>query len=237
MSANRREFLQRLAVTGVAIGSLPSVLEAAVPSSARALGSHSVSDMLDAEQQAQDWDITWTGKLTGKHRAVFDIPEIHGGVGMWRAGLWQNHYRDILKASPSDINAVIIIRHAAIPMVMNQDYWQRYEVGKELKVTHPVTEKKTTRNPALMTAEVDAIPPMMAGLTLDKQMERGAIVLGCNMAFVSVVSTVAKQDKLSNAEARTKALSMMYPGVILQPNGIFGLTLAQENGCVFVAAS
>ena len=29
---------------------------------------------------------------------------------------------------------------------------------------------------------------------------------------------------------------MMLPGVILQPNGIFGVTLAQEYGCSFVAA-
>jgi hypothetical protein len=38
-------------------------------------------------------------------------------------------------------------------------------------------------------------------------------------------------------EARTKALSMMVPGIIMQPSGIFANVLAQQNGCVFVAAS
>ena len=30
---------------------------------------------------------------------------------------------------------------------------------------------------------------------------------------------------------------MIVPGVIMQPNGIFGVTLAQQNGCVYVQAT
>lgn len=234
MSANRRGFLQHLALSSIAIGTLPSALRASEPDAAVLTLGEQVDEV---DQQVQDWDTSWTSKLTAKYRAVFDVPEINGGIGVWRAGLWQNHYRDFRKTAPSDLNPVIVIRHTAIPLVMSQEFWETYEVSKNTKVTHPMTEESTTRNPVLMNAETDKLSATISAMTLDKQMERGAIVLGCNMAFVGMVSLVAKKDKLSNSEARTKALSMMLPGVIMQPNGIFGLTLAQENGCSFVAAS
>ena len=55
--------------------------------------------------------------------------------------------------------------------------------------------------------------------------------------FTALIALVTKHDKLKGAEARTKALAMMVPGVILQPNAIFGVTLAQQNGCAFVVPS
>jgi hypothetical protein len=236
MSTDRRQFLTHLTLGGVAISALPSTLAAASTSTASSHPSFNEFASLD-QPAAQQFDTTWAQKLTAKHRAVFDVPELTGGSGVWRAGLWCNHYRDLLQAQPTDLNPVIVIRHNAIPFIMTQEFWSTYNVAKDSKVTHPMTDKKTTRNPVLMTAEQDQLPPMLANLTLNKQMERGAIVLACNMAFSSMVALVNRKDKLQGAEARAKALSMMLPGVILQPNGIFGLTLAQHNGCAFVAAS
>lgn len=239
MSSDRREFLQRLTVGSVALGVLPGSLRAAEPISAPT-GEYSALNELRAlveQPAAATFDTTWTQKLTGKYKALFDVPEIIGGSGVWRAGLYRNHYRDVLKAAPTDLSMVVVIRHAAITLIMNQEFWDRYDVGKKNKVRHPMTDEKTRRNPVLMTAEEDKLPAMLANLTLPKQMEAGAVVLACNMAFAQVVSMVSKKEKLQGAEARTKALSMVVPGVIMQPNGIFGVTLAQQNGCAFVAAA
>ena len=87
-----------------------------------------------------------------------------------------------------------------------------------------------------MTAEDDKMPAKLAGFALDKQIERGVVALGCNTAFGGMVSIVAKKEKLNIGEARAKALTILVPGVILQPNGIFGVALAQQNGCAFVQA-
>ena len=73
-------------------------------------------------------------------------------------------------------------------------------------------------------------------MMLDEQIKNGAIVLGCNLAFRSVVSLVEKKDGLTNAQAREKAKSFILPGVIMQPSGIFANVMAQEAGCVFVYA-
>jgi hypothetical protein len=241
MSTDRREFLQRLTLGSVALGSFPASLAAAEPDAVEPSRARSEWLALRAELEQQPaapaFDTTWTAKLTGKYKTVFDVPEINGGGGVWRAGLWSTHCRDVLKAEPTDVSSVIVIRHAGIPLAMNHEFWDLYDVGKERKVTHPMTDKKTRRNPVLMNAEEDKMPPMLASIALDKQIERGVVVLGCNTAFGGMVSMVAKKDKLNMGDARKKALTMLVPGVVLQPNGIFGVALAQHHGCTFVAAS
>ena len=235
MSTARRDFLKHLTVGGAAMGALPTALSAAEANSQ----SRAFDDWSEGAQQPAPitFDSTWTRKLTGKYRAVFDSPEINSGAGVWRAGMWVDHYKDVLKAEPADLNPVIVIRHAAIPLIMNHEFWERYDIAKELKVRHPMTDKKTKRNPVLMTVQDDGLPARFGSYALDKQIERGTIVLACNLAFGGMVATIAKEEKLKNPEARAKALTMMVPGVILQPNGIFGVTLAQQNGCAFVQAT
>ncbi|MFN7532545.1 MAG: hypothetical protein ACK5T7_15710, partial [Gemmatimonas sp.] len=63
-----------------------------------------------------------------------------------------------------------------------------------------------------------------------------AIVLGCGLAYRSVVGMIQQRDKLDAAEARKKANSMLVPGVIMQPSGIFANVMAEEHGCAFVYA-
>ena len=235
MSTGRRDFLKHLTVGGAALGALPSALSAA-ESTPHSPAFEEWNE--DAQQPAAAaFDSTWTKRLTGKYRAVFDSPEINSGSGVWRAGMWVDHYKDVLKAEPADLNPVIVIRHAAIPLIMNHEFWDRYDINKKLKVKHPITEKKTRRNPVLMTVADDQLPASLGRYALDKQIEHGAIVLACNIAFGGMISTVAKEEKLERPAARAKALTMMVPGVILQPKGIFGVTLAQQNGCAFVQAT
>jgi hypothetical protein len=238
MTSPRRAFLKQAGLGAAALSSLPSMLAASPAHAvartpddlgARALAWHAA----EWEQQppAQTWDTSWTAKVTGKHKAMFDVPEISGGGGVMRAAIWGRQYTDVLKLTPADLSTVIVIRHAAIPLIMNQAFWAEYEVGKEEKLKND--EGKTMKtNPVLA---VDDSKPA-SYLMLDKQIANGAIALACNMAFAGIVSMVAKRDKLKNPEAREKAKSYIVPGVILQPSGIFANVMAEEAGCVFVRA-
>ncbi len=184
-----------------------------------------------------EWDTTWTKKITGKHRAMFDAPEVSEGAGVFRAGVWAKQYTDVFKMPASDLSAVIVLRHNGIILAMNQAFWDEYNVGKRNNVRDG-KGKKTNKNPALAAPpEPGKQPKPFDAYMLEQQMARGVIVLACNMAFASAVYDVSKQDKLKMPEARAKALSMLVPGVILQPSGIFANVLAQQNGCSFVAAS
>lgn len=240
MSADRREFLQRLAATGVALTALPAALNAQ-SSDVSSMSSPLHDEFGEPQPPAQppaapQFDVTWTQKITGKYKVVFDVPAVEGGSGVWRAGMWADHYKDVLKAQPTDLSPVIVIRHEGIPLIMNNEFWDKYDIGKKFKVKD-MNDKKAKRNPALATVEEDKIPPRLAGYALPKQIEHGVVVLGCNLAFGGMVSMIAKEEKLNMSDARQKALTMMVPGVILQPNGIFGVTLAQHSGCVFVSAT
>lgn len=236
MPSDRREFLTRLAASGVALSALPAALSAAESPDA----TSAVAPYREWEEQppaAPQFDTTWTDKLTGKYKTVFDVPAIEGGAGVWRAGMWMDHYKEVLKAQTADLSPVIVIRHAGIPLIMNHEFWEKYDIAKESKVRHPMTDKKTKRNPVLMNVEEDKLSPRLAGYALNKLIERGVVVLACNLAFGGMVATLAKKEKLNMADARKQAMAMMVPGVILQPNGIFGVALAQHHGCGFVAAT
>jgi len=241
MPSHRRDFLQRLAVGAATVASLPSVLHAAAHLSET---GHDPIDTLagefdDAMRLAAEpeWDTSWTKKITGKHRVVFDVPGVSGGAGVLRAGLWARQYTDVLKALPADLSAVIVLRHEGIILAMQQAFWDEYKVGKRNKVRDG-DDKKTEQNPALAKPLAEGGKPRpFDALMLEQQMARGVIVLACNLAFAGCVRAVAKQDKLKQPEARAKAISMLVPGIILQPSGIFADVLAQQTGCAFVAAS
>ena len=220
MDTNRRQFLERLGATTAALAVLP----APVGAFAHALGASSVAG---GEPNAQ-WDTTWVRRLGGKYRAVFDVPEVESAYGVWRATIWAKQYADVLKAPAREMSSAVVLRHNAIVLAMRQEYWDKYGVGEEKKVLHPITQQVTDRNPALLTAP--DLPEPYAQFSLGKYLERGGIVLACNLALHDVVDTIVAKDKVSPEEARKQALAWMVPGVILQPSGVFATLYAQDAG-------
>ena len=222
MSTNRREFIGHAA--GAALfGVLPLSLDGASPAA--------------AASSADEWDVSWAKRLTGKHKAVFDVPEIESGYGVWRVSIWAQQYRDVLKAAPNDVSQVLILRHNGIALAMQQAFWDRYKIGETKKVTHPVTQQVTDRNPVLLSSERNEVPARYDGFALDRFIARGGIVLACNLAFQDCVDIIEKEDGVSADEARNRAKAFLVPGVILQPSGVFAAVLAQEAGASYVRAS
>jgi len=238
MPSARRTFFKQ---AGLGVGALAAATTPLLADSAAPAGRPTRSELLAAaahwdelQQQAEPWDTSWTQKITGKYKAMFDVPEVEGGVGVMRAGIWQRQYADVLKAKPADLSTVIVIRHAGIVLAMNQEFWTTYDVGKKRKIRND--DGKTMRfNPVLPEPGKD-LPASSASLMLDTLIRGGAIALGCGLAFRAVVGLVQKQDKLDAAAARAKAMSMLVPGVIMQPSGIFADVMAQDAGCAFVYA-
>jgi hypothetical protein len=238
MSTDRRDFLQRLALGSAALGVTPSILPAMEYSSDFDASLRSELLALDSmQQQAIVWDTSWTQKVTGKHRAVFDSPTLEGGSGVYRAAMWSGHYKQVLKVSDADLSTVLVLRHDAIPLVMTHAFWEEHDLAKKTKTMHPMTGKKMKRNPVLLDVETDGLPPSFARFSLDKQIAAGTIVLACNLAFSEMVGLAASKYKLKGEEARRKALESLLPGVILQPSGIFAVQMAQEAGCNYHRAS
>jgi len=222
MSTNRREFLGH-ATSAALFGVMPLAL---TPTAAAAAGG---SD--------DEWDVSWADRLTGKHKAVFDCPEVESGYGVWRASIWAQQYRDVLKVKPNDMAMVIILRHNGIVLAMQQAFWDKYKIGETKKVLHPVTQQATDRNPVLLSSARNEVPAAIDPYALDRFMARGGVVLACNLALRDCVDLIQKQENVSPEEARTRAIAFMVPGVILQPSGVFAAVRAQEAGCSYVRAS
>ena len=178
----------------------------------------------------------WPGRLKGKYKAVFDNTEPESGYGVWRAAAWAGQYIEHLKAPPADVVPVLVLRHNAIVLAMQQSFWDKYGIGATKKITHPLTMEPTSKNPALLD-EKDGIPAPFNNAGLTKQLARGVTTLACNLALQDCVDLIAKTDKVDAAEARKRAIAYLVPGVILQPSGVFAVTRAQEAGASYVKAS
>lgn len=184
---------------------------------------------------AETWDMSWTSRVTGKYKAAFDSPEVAGGAALYRATAWCDQYKEVYGAPRTEMSPVIVLRHLGFMLAMNDAFWSDYEVGKRLKMRDDRGRKWATTNPlgsAPAGAKADAVANTIPGF-----IAAGGIVLACGWTFGGAVSQIAARDKIERAAADTKARSMLIPGVILQPNGIFAVLRAQEAGCSYVLAS
>ncbi|MEO8032068.1 MAG: hypothetical protein ABJC74_03205 [Gemmatimonadota bacterium] len=223
MSTPRRQFLGFLGA-----GSFAALGGAAF--TPRALEAESHDAPVD-----DSWDMTWVDKVTGKYKAVFDSPEVSEGAALFRACLWRDNYKTVYGTERSTMSPVIVFRHEAISLAMNDEYWDSYDQGKETKVKDFKTKKWSKVNP--IRANAPGTPEKWADYNLMSLMQSGGVVLACRVAFGDVIGNVMKREKLAHDAAVEKAKSYLVPGVILQPSGVFGVLRAQEAGCSYIKAS
>jgi hypothetical protein len=185
----------------------------------------------------EEFDLTWVDRVKGKYRAVFDVPEIDSGYGVWRASLWGKQYMDVLKVQPANMTPVLVLRHHGIALAMQQSFWDTYGVAKSNSVTHPITQQGTDRNPALLSSKRGEVPPDFDEVALDKFIARGGIALACNLALDDMIELVTKKDGGTPDSAWKTVLAGMVTGILLQPSGVFAALHAQDVGCKYLRAS
>ena len=239
-STPRRSFIGRAAATAAAMmgGSILG----------RDLGAQSVTGSTSASPRrpvSDTWDMSWVDRVTGTHRMVFDCPNIEAGTVLHQAFTWMKDYQEVYGAKDSDMSGVIVIRHAAIHMVLNDKLWDELDLARTLAsmegpsakpLPDPVTGEPARRNPFVASSLRGGRFGGMAmeASALDSLMARGVTILCCNLALRRAVSIVASKDGVDQDTARAKVLANLVPGVIVMPSGIFAVTRAQEAGCNFL---
>ncbi|MCC7055289.1 MAG: hypothetical protein IT355_18600 [Gemmatimonadaceae bacterium] len=226
MPHTRRTFLSWLGGTSLLAG-MPSRLAAGAPSPEDATPH--------APPVAETWDMSWTGRVTGRYKAVFDSPELSGGAALYRAVWWCEHYKEVYGVARSDMTAVVVLRHAGFFMAMNDEFWSVVNLGKARQVRDAQGKKWAKVSP--VGAAAAAATPSEARFTLPNFIADGGIALACGWTFGGAASMLAKAEKLEMPAARERARTLLVPGVILQPNGIFAALRAQEAGCSYINAS
>ena len=237
MDRDRRDFLGRLAVgAAVAAGGLGAGVAS--------LHAEPLHAAPPRPQVLSTFDMSWLDRVRGRYRAVFDSPKIADGGEMFRAAIWRDQIAEAYGAKDDDITAILVFRHLGIPLVMDDEFWMRHQLGKKNKLRDYKTKKFYEKNPIRSNEGETNVDPMMAGATLEAFTKRGGIVLGCNFAFGEMVSLEVAVDKElakdhskeARDEARKRTLEHLLPGVILQPSGFFAVLEAQRAGCQMFTA-
>jgi hypothetical protein len=192
--------------------------------------------------QAASWDDSWFGRLTAKHKAVFDSPQIEDGLVLANASGYIRGMRDAAGAGERDVQAVIVVRHAAVPMAFNDAMWQKYEIGKDKKIKAPRSEDWATRNPYLAGGgggrgggagdSADRPQPNFAWLA-----SHGHILLACDLATRNYSNVIARNLKLEQRVVYDELKANLIPGMILQPTGVYAALRAQEAGCAYIRST
>lgn len=223
----RRDFLASAASTGM-LAALPIPID-------RSLGLHGAERSAHATLAADDTDLSWVEKLRGKARAVFDSPQVSEGGALFRAALWRKQVNSAFGTPIDEVTPVVVFRHEAIPLVMNDEFWQRMDTGKHIKLRDQNGKKWAKVNP-LSGSSTDA-PPAMKEFTIPAFISSGGVVLACGLAFGEIVGQYMKEDKLAKDEATKRAKEHLIPGVIIQPSGFFAVLKAQDEGCKYMLGS
>jgi hypothetical protein len=244
----RREFLGQIAASAIVLAgtacapasAVQSASAAPAPAPAPTAGRRSTNDRITPRTS---WDDSWFARLTAKHKAVFDSPQILEGtiLGPGHATRYINGMQAALGASGADVQTVVVIRHSAIPFAFNDAMWSKYEIGKGLKIKGDGGQW-ATRNPIAgprqggsgNRSSSNADRPQANAVWLSSH---GHVLLGCDLATQGFAAGLAEQTGGSTRTIYDELSSNLVSGLILQPNGIYATLRAQEAGCAFMRST
>jgi intracellular sulfur oxidation DsrE/DsrF family protein len=175
------------------------------------------------------WDDTWMTRIKGKHRQVFDAMEINSGFPLVMTDIWLMTNHDAYGIPEKELSAVIVLRHNAIAIAMNDAVWAKYKLGEAFNVTDAVTSKPAERN-VFATAKDFAIPPFPTS-SMEKLRDRGVIFCGCNMAMIHFSSMFGEKVGVAKEQALQDWVAGLLPGVTRVPSGVLAVGRAQEHSC------
>jgi len=220
---NRREFLGKL--TGAA--ALVGVSSLVNPAKAEKTTTPFIFDADDPD--------AWFGSLKGKHRAVFDCTEPKEIFPF----AWPKIFvmtNTMSGAAPSDVSAVVVLRHAAFAYALTDDMWAKYKLGELIKANDPETKAPALRNPFWKPKPDDFKVPGLGAVTLGIPELQGMNIqfCACGMAILVYSAAVADAMKMDAATVKKEWLDHLIPGIPAMPSGVWAVGRAQEHGCGYI---
>src|SRR2546423_5752954 len=215
----RRGFLSRLAATAAAgvAGLTPLRLEAQPSRHEPIVGG--------ADPSFE----TWLNRITGKHKMLFDAPEVNSGMPVVWPRVWLNGNNENYGTKDTDNSAVIVLRHAAIPIAMQDAVWAKYKLGEMFNIKDG--EAAATRN-----VFAKQMPLPLPGTGTEQLLASGAQVGVCNVAMTIYSGVAAKKMGMDPAAVKAEGVAGLIPGVQVVPSGVLAVARAPEKGCSYCFA-
>jgi len=175
------------------------------------------------------WDDTWLTRIKGKHRQVFDAMDVNSGFPLAMTYVWFFTNKDAYNLKPSELSAVVILRHGAVICAMNDAIWAKYKIGEANNINDPLTGKPAERN-IFAAAAGFALPPF-PDASIEKLQGAGAIFCACNVAMGVASSTLGGKIGVAKDVAMQEWIAGMLPGVTRVPSGVLAVGRAQDHEC------
>lgn len=175
----------------------------------------------------------WFKKVKGKHKIVYDAPEPHDGFPIiWS---WVFYVTNNQTGSPdADLTAMVVLRHNAIPLAMEDRLWAKYKFGEVFKITDTVAKAPAVKNIYNVASEPRWTANGIQGI--QDLSARGAMFCVCDMALTVYSKMIGPGMNMSGEEVKKEWISGLLPGVQVVPSGVWAIGRAQENGCAYCYA-
>jgi len=223
-TTHRRTFLGRLAAAGAAFGlgrlATPSI------ASAHTLRPRS-SAPFDSPFEA------WLGKITGKHKMIFDVSQPNSGFGLAWARVFLNSTNETYGTTDAQNSVVVVLRHGGIPLGMASPMWEKYKLGEVFKFNDSASGKPAVYNP-FVNVKPGTLP--IPGMGVDELAKAGVLFGICNVALTVFSGMVAKSMNLTADTVKKDWVANLLPGVEVVPSGVVAVAGAQEHGCAYCFA-
>jgi hypothetical protein len=186
-----------------------------------------------AAQAKEDPALTaWLGKIKGKHRQVYDMPEVNSGFGLaWSRIFYVTNNET--GVPDSDISVVAVLRHGALPLALTDQAWAKYKLGEVFKINDPKTNAPSVRNIFYKTAAGELPLP---GMDITDLLKTGVLFGACNMAIKFYSGMVAKNTKGNADTIANDWRAAVIPGIQIVPSGVWAVNRAQEHQCSYCFA-
>ena len=180
-----------------------------------------------ARSSAEEWDLSFLDRLTGKHKQVFDFSNLE--VGLLVVKNWFDAHQNVFGLTHPDVNAVVGIGGHAFPVNARDELYRKYPIGELWKVNDPETGAPAQRNIFLDGAKTGSF----VGAGVRPLQARGAVFWMCNNALHGVAQRIAAAVHGSEAELYPELRAGLNPGVIVVPAHTMLIGLCQERGCAY----
>jgi hypothetical protein len=180
-------------------------------------------------QPSQSNGPSWPGELKGRHRQLVDAYNINNGAPLEFAYTFLAT-NGAFNTDTAAATAVVVLRHAAFPMAVNDDIWRRYKIGEAFKVIDPKTKAPALTNPFLRPKS--GILPL-DDMAIDRMLAHGVVFGCCDVALKFQARMLAANAGVSPADAAEEWAASVIPGITILPSGVWGVNRAQEAGCTY----
>ena len=188
-------------------------------------------------QPARGFDLSWVDRLKAPYRVAFNITQ-KNDLGLMQTWMWMDGFRQAYGTEDKDLNAVLVFRHEAVAMMLDDAMWARMGIMESSSGagSGTTTAAPPGRNPWL-SKPASSAPSGAQGTdyTISALRSRGVIMLACNVALRGQGSRLRQKENLPPDEADRAIRNAVVPGCYIVPNGIFGISRAEMAGCAYFA--